>query len=89
MTGCGIAFFGCVFAGCPFPLPLPPPLGALIRFNWLELVSFGCTGPSLPPACLHSSGIPSNGLIWSIPPSTMLTFAILEMELVQMIDLND
>ena len=76
-------------AGCPFPLPLPPPPRALIRFYWSELVSFGCTCPSLPPAGHHSSDIPSNGLIWSIPPSTMPTFAILEMEPVQIVDLND
>ena len=76
-------------ASSPFPLPLPPPPRALIRFNWSELVSFGCTCPSLPPAGHHSSVIPSNGLITSISPSTMLTFAILEMEPVQMVDLND
>ena len=85
MTGCGIVSFCCVIAGCPFPLPLPPPPGALIRVNWLELASFGCTGPSSH----NSSRIPSNGLIQSIPPSTMLAFSILAMELVHMVDLND
>ena len=85
MTGCGIASFCCVIAECPFPLPLPPPPGALIRVNWLELASFGSFGSFGH----NSSGIPSNGLIQSIPALTMLAFAILAMELVHMVDLND
>ena len=85
MTGCGIASFCCVLAGCPFPLPLPPPPGALIRVNWLELASFGSFGSFGH----NSSGILSNGLIQSIPALTMLAFAIVAMELAQMVDLND
>ena len=87
MTGCGIASFCCVIALCPFPLPLPPPPGALIRVNWLELASFGSFGSFGHNS--NSSGMPSNGLIQSIPALTMLASAILAMEPVPMVDLND
>ena len=85
MTGCGIDSFCCVIAPCPFTLPLPPPPGALIRVNWLELASFGSFGSFGH----NSSGILSNGLIQFIPALNLIAFAILAMELVHMVGLND